>query len=138
MTDEEFIRDCARRNLSRRETRLTLGWTEYQFKMILDALPDVVWPARGCSLGAKLAAAARRDIPEQNLAMARAALRQRAMRTVRGVTGTIEELAKHFGVISPRAARARISSGMDLESALTTAAQNGRNLLRKPDARRSA
>lgn len=40
--------------------------------------------------------------------------------TVRGVTGTRNELANHFGVVSARTVRHRMAHGWELEAALIT------------------
>lgn len=118
---EAFIRSCAERQLSRNETRLTLGWSQYQMAKILTVLPDIEWPGRGSSVGAKRAAEARRGVYLPQIEKAREAIRLSAVRTVRGVTGSTAELARHFGVVSYNTVRVRVKDeGMSLEEALTT------------------
>lgn len=43
-----------------------------------------------------------------------------ATKTVRGVTGTIVQLAQHFGVVTPKVAHRRISKGWSVEDAVLT------------------
>lgn len=118
---ERTIRDCAKRGMSRVETRRMLGYTEYKMRLILEAIPDVPWPARGTSLGNQRGNESKRGICLPHFARAREIRRQRFTHTVRGVTGSIPELAKHFGIVSYNCARARIrNEGMTVEQALTT------------------
>ncbi|WP_313453450.1 hypothetical protein [Stutzerimonas nitrititolerans] len=117
---EKVIRDCAKRGMSRNETRLMLGYSKYKMQLILSALPDVPWPALGASLGHLRGNASRRGICPASLARARQARRDNLTHTVRGVSGSITELARHFGIVSSSAARARVSAeGMTVEQAVT-------------------
>lgn len=49
MNTEQFIRESAARGLSRRATRLALGIGPWVFREMLTLMPDIEWPARGCS-----------------------------------------------------------------------------------------
>ncbi|MFU6863564.1 MULTISPECIES: hypothetical protein [Pseudomonas aeruginosa group] len=49
MNTEQFIRNAAARGLSRRATRLALGIGPWVFREMLTLMPDIEWPARGCS-----------------------------------------------------------------------------------------
>jgi len=49
MNTEQFIRESAARGLSRRATRLALGIGPWVFREMLTLMPDITWPARGCS-----------------------------------------------------------------------------------------
>ena len=51
----------------------------------------------------------------------RAKGRPKLQYTVRGVTGSITELAEHFGIVSPKVARSRLERGADLETAFCLA-----------------
>ncbi len=49
MNTEQFIRESAARGLSRRATRLALGIGPWVFREMLTLMPEITWPARGCS-----------------------------------------------------------------------------------------
>lgn len=100
----------------------------YAFRGLLKALPDVQWPGPGKSIDFRLACEARRGCsPAANrdaLEKARAAVRAKSLRTVRGVTGTIDELVQAFGIeVSASTVRRRMQEGMPLEAALFTPRQ---------------
>lgn len=125
MDIEAVLRDCAKRKMSRTETRLMLGISQYKMRLFLSALPDIVWPGPGASLGNQRGNESRRgtSAPGQ-MDKARAVFRSNRLHTVRGVEGTITDLAKHFGVISPSCARNRVArEGMSVEAAVTTPAK---------------
>ena len=120
MNTEQTIRDCAKRGLSRAATAQVLGVSMYKMRDFLSVLPDVEWPGRGQSIGNRRGNESRRGRPMAHFEHARQVRLDRLTHTVRGVTGTIPVLAKHFGVISCSVVRTRMSvEGMDLETALT-------------------
>ncbi|KAA5572962.1 hypothetical protein F3G48_30095 [Pseudomonas aeruginosa] len=49
MNTEQFIRDSAARGLSRRATMHALGIGPWKFRELLTLMPEITWPARGCS-----------------------------------------------------------------------------------------
>ncbi|MEB6160132.1 hypothetical protein MXF36_10105 [Pseudomonas aeruginosa] len=49
MNTEQFIRNAAARGLSRRATMHALGIGPWVFREMLTLMPDITWPARGCS-----------------------------------------------------------------------------------------
>lgn len=120
---EAFIRESATRGLSKSQVRQALGLCTQTFYAMLDAMPELPWPARGQSLGHKLGNEAKRGHCSPAL---RAALKQnlakwKEMRshTVDGRRGTIEDLVKHYNV-SASTVRRRMQAGMTVEQALKT------------------
>ncbi|WP_205687262.1 hypothetical protein, partial [Bacillus paralicheniformis] len=111
------IRNAAARGLSRRATRLALGIGPWKFRELLTLMPEITWPARGCSADHQRANEQKRGrcTPAQAAALERAHERWSESRrfTVDGVTGTIAELVEHFQ--SPAHAttvRRRVAAGM--------------------------
>ncbi|EJM8832303.1 hypothetical protein NO799_006412, partial [Pseudomonas aeruginosa] len=100
MNTEQFIRESAARGLSRRATRLALGIGPWVFRELLTLMPEITWPARGCSADHQRANEQKRGrcTPAQAAALERAHERWSESRhfTVEGVTGTIAELVEHF------------------------------------------
>lgn len=128
MNVEAFIRQSAARGLSRRAVADALDMGMYEFRGLLKALPDVQWPGPGQSVDFRRSCEARRGFfPPANraaLEKARAVARAKSLRTVRGVTGTIEELVQAFGIeVSASTVRRRMQEGMPLEAALFTPRQ---------------
>lgn len=128
MNTEAEIRDLAARGYSREMTRQTLGIKCHKFRQMLAALPDIRWAAFGATVGRKLYADSIRgecpDYKRKSLAKAQAERAVGYTHTVRGVTGSLPALAKHFGVVSYDCARTRIKKeGMTIEQALTTPAR---------------
>lgn len=122
---EKFIRDSAAAGFSRTATAAALDMPLEKFRAVLKGMPPLDWPGPGQSLDCKRAAAAMRGYchpsHRQNLTKARAVERLRHLRTVRGVTGTIPELLKHFKLgISHSSVRRRLREGQSLEAALFT------------------
>lgn len=104
MDVEAFIRDAAAKGWSKRRTYLALGMSCSKFKIIADAMPDVVWTAR--DYGAK----------------ARQIIRQRHLYTWAGRTGTVAELAPHSPV-SERTIRRRLEVGIPVDQAFSLTVQ---------------
>lgn len=127
MDVEKFIRDSAARGLSRTATAAALTMRFEKFLVVLDAMPPLEWVPSGQSLDVRLAGEARRGscTPQQAAALAIAREKQRLLKlhTVRGVTGTIPELMKHFGITLDRSTvERRRRLGMPTEAALFTPA----------------
>ncbi|MFK8398128.1 hypothetical protein M2D07_006405 [Pseudomonas sp. BGr12] len=125
MNTEQFIRESAARGLSRRATRLALGFGPWVFREMLSVMPDIEWPARGRSLDNKLANSQKRGqcsaALADALAGAREARRSKHVHTVGEHTGLIEELVDLLpSPVSASTVRRRVAAGMDLEAALTT------------------
>ncbi len=122
MTTEEYIRDAAKRGWSKAQVRDALGLCRETFYAILEAMPPLQWPARGKSLGHRLANEARLGVCSPALRAAlernRAVRKERSIHVVHGRRGTIEELAQHYAV-SGSTVRRRRKSGLSLEAALT-------------------
>lgn len=121
---EQFIRESAARGLSRRATRLALGWSFNRFRDYLATLGTIEWPAVGCSIDNQRANEDRRGHCTPAVAEALACNRQKrtenCRRTAFGKRGTIEELTKQFGsTASARTVMRRVREGMPLEQALT-------------------
>ncbi|WP_319107877.1 hypothetical protein [Pseudomonas aeruginosa] len=104
MNTEQFIRDSAARGLSRRATRLALGIGPWVFREMLTLMPDIEWPALARALD-----------------QARQARKEKHTHTVRGRTGTLEELVDLLpSPVSASTVRRRLAAGMSLEDALLT------------------
>ncbi|HCI2604936.1 hypothetical protein [Pseudomonas aeruginosa] len=137
MNTEQFIRDSAARGLSRRATRLSLGIGPWVFREMLTLMPDIEWPARGCSADHQRANEQKRGrcTPAQAAALERAHERWSESRrfTVDGVTGTIAELVEHFqSPVHAATVRRRVAAGMSLRDALTTPRQQPKPGRRHP------
>lgn len=122
MSTEAFIRDCAVRGMSKNECRETLGVNPEKFADMLALIGDLPWPVGHKSLARRLSNEERRGhcSPAQAAALASSRARRKAKRsrTLRGVTGTIEELAKHFGCpVTPSTIRRRLANGDPPETA---------------------
>ncbi|MDI3653294.1 hypothetical protein QK396_30850, partial [Pseudomonas aeruginosa] len=127
MNTEQFIRDSAARGLSRRATMHALGIGPWKFRELLTLMPDIEWPAKGQSLDHKRANQQKRGYCPPALAraldQARQARKEKHTHTVRGRTGTIEELVETLpSPVSASTVRRRLAGGMPLEEALLTPA----------------
>lgn len=128
MNTEQFIRNAAARGLSRRATMHALGIGPWVFREMLTLMPDIEWPARGCSADHQRANEQKRGrcTPAQAAALERAHERWSESRrfTVDGVTGTIAELVEHFqSPVHATTVRRRVAAGMSLRDALITPRQ---------------
>lgn len=121
MLDIEFIRNCAKRGMSRREAAEAVGLDYTKFKRFVRDLAGIPWPKRGKSLSCQRWQEERRGTCPGRQAdhIRNLNARQHPTYTVRGVTGTIPTLAKHFGAVSKYTVHKRIRCGWDLERALT-------------------
>jgi hypothetical protein len=123
---EAFVRDKAAHGFSRRATRAAVGMSYCKFQLILEALPDIKWPGPAESVDALASFEAREGVttPAQRKALERAwaSSRLRHCVTVRGVTGTVPELIRHFEltITASHVQRRRKRYGMTLEAALFT------------------
>ncbi|AYL32927.1 hypothetical protein [Pseudomonas aeruginosa] len=127
MNTEQFIRNAAARGLSRRATMHALGMGPWKFRELLTLMPDIEWPAKGQSLDHKRANQQKRGYCPPALAraldQARQARKEKHTHTVRGRTGTIEELVETLpSPVSASTVRRRLAGGMPLEEALLTPA----------------
>ncbi len=116
MNTEQFIRDSAARGLSRRATMHALGMGPWKFRELLTLMPEITWPARGCSADHQRANEQKRGrcTPAQAAALERAHERWSESRrfTVDGVTGTIAELVEHFqSPVHATTVRRRVAAG---------------------------
>lgn len=115
----------AARGLSRRATRLALGIGPWVFREMLTLMPDIEWPAKGQSLDHKRANSQKQGYCTPALAraldQARQARKEKHTHTVRGRTGTLEELVDLLpSPVSASTVRRRLAAGMSLEDALLT------------------
>lgn len=133
LTVEQQIHKMAASGHSKQHTMELLGFTRYSFDAVLELMGPVEWPAKGRSVAAKAANKLRRGrfSEAQAAAQGRAASARRTqnLKTVRGVSGNIEELIKVFGLkIHAATVRRRIASGQDIETALFTPPSTESNL----------
>lgn len=133
MSIEQNIRQLAAQGYSRQHAMELLGFTRYSFETALELIGPIEWPGNGASVAAKAANAQRRGRFTKGMAksQAMAAEAKRAIhaKTVRGVTGSIEELIEAFSLsIHPTTVRRRIAEGMDVETALFTPRSTKSNL----------
>lgn len=122
MNVEQFIRDSAANGLSKTQTREALDMCTDTFYEALQHLGELPWAPRGQSLGHKLSNQARRGhcSPALRTALAESRARRKALHThtLRGVSGTVEELVQHFPhSVSASTIRRRLAKGLDIESA---------------------
>lgn len=121
----DLIRDYAARGLSKAETMEALRWGRHRFNLMLDLLGDVQWVPRNKTINRRLYCESIRGTcaPYQasNAAKAREAMLANSHKTVRGVTGSIQDLIDHFRLpTSVSSVRRRTYEGMSLEDALFT------------------
>lgn len=125
LTTEQFIQEAAARNWSKTQTLEALGLCRETFYAMLKAMPPLVWPAPGKSLGHQLGNEARRGhcSPALRAAVVKAqtAHKAKASHVVNGVRGSIEEHAARSSV-SASTVRRRMNAGMSITEALTTPA----------------
>ncbi|WP_038831270.1 hypothetical protein, partial [Pseudomonas aeruginosa] len=127
----------AARGLSRRATRLALGIGPWVFREMLSLMPDIEWPAKGQSLDHKRANSQKRGCCTPALAhalnQARQARKEKHTHTVRGRTGTLEELVNLLpSPVSASTVRRRLAAGMSLRDALTIPRQQPKPGRRHP------
>lgn len=98
-----------------------MGVSRTSFYAMLELMPPIKWPEPGQSIACKNTYESRLGVCTQKLRdsaeKGRQAKREKSMRTVDGVRGTIKELAAQHAV-SVSAVRRRMASGMTLEEAL--------------------
>jgi len=117
------VRAMACAGHSKTMTYELLGLTRYAFDKLVAQMPDVQFPGSNQSLGYKASVTRKRGVYTERMRrasyLAGLAHRAKARRTVRGVTGTVEELVEHFRceVSAPQVNR-RVRQGMSLEEAL--------------------
>lgn len=122
---EQQIRAMAADGYSRCHVMELLGYNRSSFVAVLELIGPIEWPGPNQSVAAKLAFEMRRGKFTKALAKSQAlaaiAKREKYAKTVRGVTGSVEDLIKAFGLsIGASTVRRRVQAGMDLESALFT------------------
>lgn len=132
-TIEQQIHKLAAAGHSKQHAMQLLGFTSYSFEAALELMGPVEWPAKGRSIGARAANNLRRgkftQAQAEAQAMAASAKRAKYIKTVRGVSGNIEELIKAFGLkIHAATVRRRIADGQDIEAALFTPPSTKSNL----------
>lgn len=125
MTLTQQIRQLAAEGHSRQHTAELLGLDMRKFRAMLDAMGPVEWPGPGRSVLARAAYANRRGTHYAQYTEAQRAFMAKRKaefaHTVRGVTGTINDLVKHFDAevqIGCPGIRRRLARGMTIEQAL--------------------
>lgn len=121
MTTEQFIRDAAARGWSRAQTGAALQIPMGKMRLILEVLPDVVWPAPNKSMLTRQAREAARGHCSPALRAHMAVLHSRPRGEtfeVGGRTGTMKELSA-FAPVPICTIRRRLSKGMPRELAFT-------------------
>lgn len=127
------IRAMAQAGHSKTQTRQLLGYSRYSFEAVLELIGPVEFPGQGKSRCYRAAVQRKRGLYTDGMRKASARAGQvkheKAKRTVRGVTGTIEELVEVFrSPVSASQVRRRIRQGMTLEDALLTPKSTRNNL----------
>ncbi|MCG6540222.1 hypothetical protein MCB86_09055 [Pseudomonas sp. KSR10] len=112
MNLDDTIRAMAALGQSKGQVREALGIPRNKFTEIAKMLPDIHWQQTPEERAARIAGA------KKGIATRRA----KHLRTVNGVTGSIEELCERFGQCSAGHARRRIRQGMSPAEAITTPA----------------
>lgn len=115
---EQQIRELAGSGICKTEAARRLGFTSTQMDKVCSVIDGLNWAFRkGVTRGKP-----KPDHLEKlkgSLSKAREVRVANSRRTVRGITGTVDELCAHFDVAaSPRTVRQRMSEGMTLEQAL--------------------
>lgn len=132
-TIEARIRGMAKAGHSKTMTQELLGLSRYAFDKLVAQMPDVEFPGRNRSRGYRASVERKRGIYTDAMrnasALAGQARHEQAKRTVRGVTGTVDELVAHFNCpLSAAQVRRRMRQGMTLEEALFTPKATRNNL----------
>lgn len=121
MSAQEAVTLLASRGHSKRAVAEILGISRTTLLHHCDS-PEIPWAPRYETIE-YLEAKQDRPVSERQAAHLRRlqqARRDKHLRTVRGVSGTLQELAKHFGIVSVRTAERRMASGeWDVEMAVT-------------------
>ena len=122
MTTEQFIVDSAARGLSRRAVRQALGISYVSFVAILEVMPPIEWPARGCSVDSRRASGENiRKLSRDAQLAGSIAHREKHMRTLPdGRKGSVKEFVALYGIVSQSTVRRRLRDGWELVAALTT------------------
>lgn len=130
---ENKIRAMAKAGHSKTMTQELLGLSRWTFDKLVAQMPDVEFPGRNRSRAYRASVDRKRGV--YTVAMREASTlagmthHERAKRTVRGVTGTVDELVAHFKCpLSPSQVRRRVRQGMTLEEALFTPRLTRNNL----------
>lgn len=128
----QFIRECAARGLSKSRTAELVGVWPASFGDYLECVGlgdlEFVNGYRSISAneGKQRSGLTRTGVPQTYLTEEdRQVIRQRNLDrapkyTAFGVTGTLNQLAAQFGVVSKEAVRLRVKGGMSMEDALKT------------------
>jgi hypothetical protein len=127
------IRAMAQAGHSKTQTRQLLGYSRDSFEAVLELIGPVEFPGPNRSCGYRAATARKRGLYTEAMrkasALAGQAKHEKAKRTLRGVTGTIEELVEAFGAqVCAQHVRRRMRQGMTLEAALLTPKSTRNNL----------
>lgn len=120
-----LIRDYAKRGLTKAETMQALGWGRDKFNHMLSLLDGVVWAPRNKTVNRRLYCESIRGqcspYQAENAARMRVALVRKSAKTVRGFTGSVQEIIDHFKLkTSVSCVRRRKQSGMSWEDAFFT------------------
>lgn len=112
MNLDDTIRAMAALGQSKGQVREALGISRNKFTAIVKALPGIDWQLTPEERAARVKGAKKGAAVRSN----------RHLRTVNGITGSIDELCKRFGACSAVHARRRIRQGWPPVEAITTPA----------------
>lgn len=112
MNLDDTIRAMAALGQSKGQVREALDIPRNKFTEIVKLMPDVKWQQTDEERAARIAGSKKGN----------ATRRAQHLRTVNGVTGSIDELCERFGQCSAVHARRRIRQGMSPAEAITTPA----------------
>lgn len=117
--DEAQIKRWAGQGWNQRDVAQALGLTYSKFRSLLRMHPEFKWP-RGQTIAQRRYQAEKHPKGStEQAALMRAAQRAKLPKyTVRGVTGTLHELAHHFKVVSFNTSHRRVRLGFSVEQAL--------------------
>jgi hypothetical protein len=112
------IRNLALSGVPKFEVAHRFGFTPSQFEKVCAVIDGIHWSRRNGGFRGTPSPVVMEKL-KANIAKARNVKVAKSRRTVRGITGTVEELCAHFDVsLAPVTIRKRVADGMSLEQAL--------------------
>lgn len=134
MNTLEQIEEWAKKGWNQEDVAQALGIKKEKLRAFLRMYPDFSWP-KGRTIAQQRYHAEKhpKGSFEQGRKLNAARIAKLPKYTVRGVTGTLRSLARHFAVVNYETARKRFNRGASIEQAILTPAHKGRSdqLLRK-------
>ncbi|WP_274644314.1 hypothetical protein [Pseudomonas serbica] len=115
---EQQIRKMAASGTSKAAAARVIGITTIKLNMICECIEGLQWKPKKSSASG-VCPNESKDKWGSNLVKARAARKANLTRTVRGVTGTLNELCAHFNTaVTYSTVQRRVNGGMGLEEAM--------------------